>query len=94
MTSAPPTFDAIIERIVREVLRRLQSQSHRVAMPTVAPSAEATVSVQEKLITAATLERLPVGTRVVTIPQRAVVTPLARDEARDRGIRLEKVSVK
>lgn len=48
------------------------------------------VTVSEKLITVATLDRLPVGTTEVTVAARAVVTPLARDEARDRGIRLNR----
>jgi hypothetical protein len=48
------------------------------------------VTVSEKLITVATLDRLPAGTTEVTLAARAVVTPLARDEARDRGIRLNR----
>jgi hypothetical protein len=48
----------------------------------------ASVSIADKLITAATLENLPPGTDEVRIGLRAIVTPLARDDARDRSIRI------
>lgn len=97
--SSPPTSqDALIERIVQEVIRRLMTMQRQGADTGFAKTAEssnrfgtpkpAAVSIPDKLITAATLENLPLGTEEVLIAPRAVVTPLARDEARDRAIRL------
>ncbi len=96
-TPANSPTDAFIERIVREVIRRLlamqaqQGGTHRLHGSTAAVSAT-TISaphpVSQKLITAATLETIPIGTTEVLIPNRAVVTPLARDEAKIKGIRL------
>jgi pyruvate/2-oxoglutarate dehydrogenase complex dihydrolipoamide acyltransferase (E2) component len=48
--------------------------------------AAAEVSLADRVITLAILERLPSGARRVTIDPRAVVTPSARDHAREAGI--------
>lgn len=98
-SSQPTNQDALIERIVQEVIRRLMALQRQgvdtgfakaiggsganVSLPK-----SNSVSVNDKLITAATLERLPPGTDEVRIGLRTIVTPLARDEARDRSIRL------
>ncbi len=103
MSSSPAEWniDAFTERIVREVIRRLlameaqQGGTHRLAgtgdnrfsAPVVIPPH----SISAKLITAATLESVPAGTTEVLIPARAVVTPLAHDEAKAKGIRLTRV---
>jgi hypothetical protein len=40
----------------------------------------------ERIITLDSLARLPAGTRQVTVPPRAVITPSARDRAREMGL--------
>ena len=97
MNQPPVPFDpnAYVERIVQEVIRRLlamRAQGEAASEGTVAKPATAakSVTVSDKLITVATLDRLPAGTTEVTLAARAVVTPLARDEARDRGIRMNR----
>ncbi|MGV3484921.1 MAG: hypothetical protein ACO1RT_10930 [Planctomycetaceae bacterium] len=77
-----PSLDEFIERIVREVIRRLRAE-HEGTKP-----GESNFALTERLITAATIESIPAGTREITIAERAILTPLARDEARDRGIRI------
>ncbi len=99
--SHPPAnwnTDAFIERIVREVIRRLLAMeaSSPTALKTAGRSANVFAdpvvsrphSISAKLITTATLESVPTGTTEVLIVSRAVVTPLARDEAKSKGIRL------
>jgi hypothetical protein len=101
MNQPPVPFDpnAYVEQIVQEVIRRLLAMQAQGPMGTVPasqgmaakPAAVAkSFTVSDKLITVATLDRLPAGTTEVTLAARAVVTPLARDEARDRGIRLNR----
>ena len=97
-TAAEPDIDAFTERVVREVIRRLLAmdrQGHFARQPqgadargTANAPAAAPHRISAKLITAASLETLPPGTTEVVIPRRAVVTPLARDEAKLLGILL------
>jgi hypothetical protein len=55
--------------------------------PAPAPSAQpAGATIGERVVTLELVARLPAGTRQVTVPPRAVVTPSARDFARDKGI--------
>jgi hypothetical protein len=98
---ASPSSDEFIERIVREVIRRLLAMNAQVAMVSTSATAGNPLSsvplvtsqtVTAKLITVATLESLPKGTTEALIPARAVVTPLARDEAKLMGIRLTRVA--
>ena len=85
--------DELIERIVREVIRRLLAMglppatpgSTLGAMPTAAP---ARFSITDKLVTTKTLEAIPAGVVEVVIPAKSIVTPLARDEAKAKGMRL------
>ena len=77
-----PDLDQFIDRIVREVIRRLRAEEQR------SGSAGSPFVLRERLITAASIESIPSGTREVSIAARAVLTPLARDEARDRGIHI------
>lgn len=51
-----------------------------------AGGAAAGASIGERVVTLELVARLPAGTRQVTVPARAVVTPSARDFARDKGI--------
>jgi hypothetical protein len=85
--------DELIERIVREVIRRLLAMglppatpgSTLGATPTAAP---ARFSITDKLVTTKTLEAIPAGVVEVIIPAKSIVTPLARDEAKAKGMRL------
>lgn len=95
---------AYVQRIVQEVIRRLAISATRHGAGSIAPAAADTsttakrkrfssstpVSVRtaDKLITADTINQLPAGTGQLVVPPRAVITPLAKDDARDRGIRL------
>jgi len=102
--SSPTTSqDAFIERIVQEVIRRLMALQRQGVDTGFAKTTEssnrfsapkpAAFSIPDKLITVATLEKLPIGTEEVLIAMRAIVTPLARDEARDRAIRLTRTEM-
>ncbi len=77
-------IDEFIERIVREVIRRLHLESNIQTQTT------GDHFVSERLITAATIAAIPQKTLSITVAAKAIVTPLARDEARDRGIKIER----
>jgi hypothetical protein len=85
--------DELIERIVREVIRRLLAMglppatpgSTLGATPTAAP---VRFSITDKLVTTKTLEAIPAGVVELIIPAKSIVTPLARDEAKAKGMRL------
>jgi hypothetical protein len=94
--STPAHDRATVERLVAEVLRRLAAEARpAAASPAPAPSPAAvggTATLADRVVTLAALERLPAGTRHVAIEARAVVTPSARDYARDAGIAVERRS--
>jgi hypothetical protein len=92
MANTEQTSDAV-RRIVEEVLRRIAAQagpSPRPAAPAAAAAsasaAGSTVVLGERVITLDMLVRLPAGTRQLTVAARAVVTPSARDHAREIGL--------
>ena len=90
--SSSPSLDDFIERIVREVIRRLQAMDAKkpeAVQPAAAPVTGELV-LSDRLITAATILGVPKGTTKVVIANRAILTPLARDEARDRGIKIDR----
>ena len=103
--STPLPDRATIERLVAEVIVRLQSVPRPAVAATVpvpassshgtpeassnhgAPTAVAAgAALADKVITLAAIERLPAGTSRVVIDARAVVTPSARDRAKEAGI--------
>lgn len=95
--STPLPDRAMIERLVAEVIGRLgtAAPAARPAVPASAvpaasasgsPAAATDTAVADRVITLAILERLPAGTRRVTIDPRAVVTPSARDHAKEAGL--------
>lgn len=91
MADAPtPTLDAAaIKLLVEEVVRRIRGDGTAASPPTPASAAAGPVgrvALADAVITLAQLERLPSGTREVTVTARAVVTPSARDRAREAGI--------
>ena len=87
MPNQPPVSSNDIARLVTEVLRRIhaetdssQTQSARLTPP------EAAATVSDRVIAAETIIKLAPGTKVAYIERKAVITPSARDLARDRGI--------
>lgn len=97
----PPFDRESIARLVAEVVRRIHSQGPQSVAPPrggpapagapaggATPAAAAGVTLTDRVITQAILERLPPGTRRVTLVANAVITPSARDHARDAGIDL------
>lgn len=97
MATTEQTSDAV-RRIVEEVLRRIAAEATGPVRPAAAatsapaPAATAaagsTVTLSERVVTLDMLVRLPAGTRRVTLSPRAVVTPSARDHARDIGLEI------
>lgn len=81
-----------IARLVGEVISRIRRETATADQPASpkasAPAAIATVTLTERVVSAEILERLPAQTSAVQLPRKAVITPSARDVARDRGIRL------
>ncbi len=100
--NTPPTLDAAaIQALVAEVVRRIQAAHAMQATPatparpaSVAASAPAAtlapaaISIPDRVVTLAHLERLPAGIREVVVDAKAVITPSARDHANDAGITL------
>lgn len=84
MTNRDSDMDAeLIERVVQEVIRRLKaemaSEEARKALPP-----------PRKVIGEAdVLDAVKRGDRVIRALPRAIVTPLARDAMREKGVRLE-----
>lgn len=78
-----------IERIVREVIRRVTSAQAR-EMPTAAGQQPGTLTVSEQVITLAAIEGRLHGITQLVVPAKAVVTPSVRDELRHKQVRLVK----
>jgi hypothetical protein len=72
---------AWIAEIAREVLARLQSATR---------TDQTAASLDDRVITAASIERLPGTPSELFIAAGAVVTPAAQDEARRRGIAINR----
>jgi hypothetical protein len=75
--------EAEIDRIVREVLRRLAAMT-----PSPAKPAAATLTVGSRVVTMTELKNKLDGIERVEVPHRAVVTPAAKDYLRERGVQL------
>lgn len=85
----------IVRKLVAEVVARIQTQPAAAALasPTHSqPPQAAGVTIADSVITLATVERLPSGTKRATIAAKAVITPSAREHARDHAIELVRVS--
>ena len=76
---------ALIEKIVQEVLRRLRAEmaSDASAIPLPPP--------KKVVVEADVLDALRRGERVIRVLPGAIVTPLARDTMREKGVRTEVV---
>jgi len=84
-----------VERIVREVLARLTKSSEEGHHGTALQMAENQTArdqlvIAEHVVTVTTLAGRTKGKRVVVVPQRAIVTPAARDLLREQGVALER----
>lgn len=77
-----------VARLVSEVINRIRAEGRAAAESASAPAALATVTLTDRVISAEILEKLPARTTTVQLARRAVITPSARDVARDRGISL------
>lgn len=95
--STPAHLDAAaIQALVAEVVRRITSgqpsapvggTSPPVSAPTSkSPSAPAAYAIADRVVTLASIERVPAGVRQVAAVKSAVITPSAADRARERGI--------
>jgi hypothetical protein len=102
---SPATVDPeAVRAIVAEVLRRLGAAAKSdlpVAAPTAAPAsnpaatpvpAAAGVSIPGRVISLALLEKLPAGVTQIVVEAAAVITPSAREHARDQGLVIERQS--
>ena len=95
--AAPPDAEAI-RGLVAEVLRRIAEttggRSAATAVPVVvsrplpSPQPPATKTLTAGVVSLAVLEKLPPGTTRVIVPAAAVITPSARDHARERGLEI------
>lgn len=83
-----------IRRLVAEVIARVTAAPPAAApAPATAatsgrPEAAGGMALADKVVTLASLERLPVGTARVVVAATAVITPSARERARDAGIEI------
>ncbi len=92
MTAPTPTSPLdrdTVARLVAEVIRRIEAEAK--PLPATRPAAQApTLAIAERVITLHVLERLPAGTRRVTVDPKAVITPSARDHAKETGIAIDR----
>ena len=95
--STPMTLDAAaVQALVAEVVRRIRTAQASTAAPQPAASSPqpaaavsgAALSIPDRVITLAHLERLPATVREVVVDAKAVITPSAREHAKDSGISL------
>lgn len=98
--TAPQLDAAAVRSLVEEVLRRIaagQAAAHAgtaaahagTAAASATPSSAASpavVTIIDNVVTLAHVDRLPPGTRHVAVTARAVITPSARDRAREAGV--------
>ena len=101
--STSPIDRDTVQRLVAEVIRRIQAEAKAApvappaaqASPAAAPAASsygapepkaAAATLADRVITLHALERLPAGTRQVVVDAKAVITPSARDYAKEAGI--------
>ncbi len=93
-----------VRAIVAEVLRRIgpvvksdlpapPSAASRASTPAATPTpAVGGVSLPGRVISLAMLEKLPTGTGRVTVDVTAVITPSAREYARDQGLTIDRLA--
>ena len=80
----PPAADReSIDRLVREVMRRLGEMNTRATIGST--TTESTPCI-DKIVTAASIEKIPSTQKQLSVRADSIVTPAARDEAQRRGI--------
>jgi hypothetical protein len=100
--STSPIDRDTVQRLVAEVIRRIQAEATATpAAPPAAPASPAAAPASSygapepkagaatltgRVITLHAVERLPAGTRQVVVDSKAVITPSARDYATEAGI--------
>jgi len=91
--NTPANLDAAaIQTLVAEVIRRITAgqaeatAASGAAARGVPPAPAITHSIAERVVTLASIERIPGGVRQVAAVATAVITPSAADRARERGI--------
>jgi len=100
--STSPIDRDTVQRLVAEVIRRIQAETTATpAAPPAAPASPAAAPASSygapepkagaatltgRVITLHAVERLPAGTRQVVVDSKAVITPSARDYATEAGI--------
>ena len=75
----------LIEKIVQEVIRRLKAEMASEAVRPPLPSP------RKVIVEADVLEAVKRGDRVILTAPRVIITPLARDTMREKGVRAEEV---
>ena len=89
MPTPSPVSSHDIARLVTEVLRRIHAETESPqTQQSQSSSPQATTTVSDRVIAAETIIKLAPGTKVAYFEHKAVITPSARDLARDRGIEL------
>ena len=87
MPTPAPVSSHDIARLVTEVLRRIHAETESPqTQQSQSISPQATTTVSDRVIAAETIIKIAPGTKVAYFEQKAVITPSARDLARDRGI--------
>ena len=96
--STSPIDRDTVQRLVAEVIRRIQAEATATpaapASPAAAPASSygapepkaGAATLTGRVITLHAVERLPAGTRQVVVDSKAVITPSARDYATEAGI--------
>lgn len=93
MSTPAPLDAAAIQALVAEVIRRITAGQGMAPPPSASPATSVSPSelfsghsIAERVITLASIERIPDGVRQVAAVATAVITPSAADRARERGI--------
>ena len=93
----PSSIDPeMLSRVVREVFARLAGASGgehlrgQSTIQTASKTNRTAASIDDRLIAASAISRLPAATAELFVPAAAVLTPSARDEARRRGITINR----
>lgn len=94
-TSSAPDPETV-RRLVAEVIRRIAtvapsaaaSPAPAAATDVAPPSPADGILLTDRVITLAVIDKLPPGTRQAAHPAEAVITPSARDRARETGVTL------
>lgn len=90
MTSVDVEQTALIERIVRVVLQRIDHQQHgSTSAASGSPCEGSTLQISDEVVTTQVLDRRLDGIRRLVLTDGAIVTPSVWDETRQRGIAVE-----